>query len=219
MVDETMDKSNHEKLTLIIRWVSDDFTVSDEFLGLYALSAIDAESIVDAMKDTFLRFEIPLTKLRGQCYDGCSTMAGAKAGIATKITALEPRAVFTHCYGHALNLSVSDTIKHSSAMKDCLETCFEVVKLIKFSPKREAMLCELKEEIGSDAHSVRTMCPTRWTVRAKSLASIIANCDKFNYFVRQLCRQHAIIGLKQEFMEYGARCSHTTSCSALSCLK
>ena len=177
MVDETTDKSNHEQLTLIIRWVSDDFTVSEEFLGLYALSAIDAQSIVDAMKDTFIRFEIPLTKLRGQCYDGCSTMAGAKAGVATKITALEPRAVFTHCYGHALNLSVGDTIKQSPAMKDCLETCFEVVKLIKFSPKREAILRELKEEIGSDAHSVRTMCPTRWTVRAESLASIIANYD------------------------------------------
>ena len=56
-------------------------------------------------------------------------MAGAKAGVAAKIEELEPRAVFTHCYGHALSLGVSDTIKHSMAMKDCLDTCFEVVKL------------------------------------------------------------------------------------------
>ena len=126
---------NDKGQNIIIRWVSDDLTVSEEFLGLYALLAIDAESIVDAMKDTFLHFEIPLTKFHGQCYDGCSTMAGAKAGVVTKITALEPRAVFTHGYGHALNLSIGDTIKHSPAMKDCLETCFEVVKLIKFSPK------------------------------------------------------------------------------------
>ena len=81
---------NDEGQDIIIRWVSEDFTVSEEFLGLYALLAIYVESIVDAMKDTFLHFEIPLTKLRGQCYDGCSIMAGAKAGVATKITALEP---------------------------------------------------------------------------------------------------------------------------------
>ena len=177
MVDEATDKSNKEQLTLVVRWVSDDFVVSEEFLGLYTLSAIDAQSIVDVMKDAFLRFQIPFTKLRGQCYDGCSTMTGAKAGEAAKIEEMEPRAVFTHCYRHALNLGVSDTIKQSPATKDCLDTCFEVVKLIKFSPKREAMLRELKEEIGSDAPGVRTLCPTRWTVHAESLASIVANYD------------------------------------------
>ena len=87
-------------------------------------------------------------------------MAGAKAGVATKIELIEPRAVFTHCFGHALNLGVADTIKQSLAVKDCLDTCFEVVKLIKFSPKREALLRELKEEISSEAPGVRTLCPT-----------------------------------------------------------
>eukprot|EP00731_Ephydatia_muelleri_P035846 Em0167g4a len=107
MVDETRDQSNKEQLTLVLRWVSDDFTVSEEFVGLYYLSVIDAQSIVDAINNAFLRFQIPFTKLRGQCYDGCSTMAGARAGVAVKIQELEPRAVFTH---HALNLAVNDTI-------------------------------------------------------------------------------------------------------------
>eukprot|EP00731_Ephydatia_muelleri_P009637 Em0005g223a len=49
MVDETRDQSNKEQLTLVLRWVSDDFTVSEEFVGLYNLSVIDAQSIVDAM--------------------------------------------------------------------------------------------------------------------------------------------------------------------------
>ena len=80
------------------------------------------------MKDAFIRFQIPLTKIRGQCYDGCSTMAGAKAGVSTKIQELEPRPVFLHCYGHALNLAVSDTIKQSRPMKDCLDTCYEIIK-------------------------------------------------------------------------------------------
>ena len=102
-------------------------------------------------------------------------MAGVKGGVATKIQQIEPKAIFTHCYGHALNLSVNDTIKGSAAMKDCLDTCFELVKLIKFSPKREAMLSKIKEETGSDSISVRALCPTRWTVRADSLASIISN--------------------------------------------
>ena len=51
----------------------------------------------------------------------------------------------------AFSLSVGDTVKQSPAMKDCLGTLYELVKLIKFSPKREVMLRELKEEIGNDA--------------------------------------------------------------------
>ena len=48
MVDETRDQSNNEQLTLVLRWVSDDFTVSEEFVGLHYLSVTDAQSIVDS---------------------------------------------------------------------------------------------------------------------------------------------------------------------------
>ena len=61
MVDETTDKSNKEQLTLVLRWIIEDFVVSEEFVGLYYLSAIDTQSIVEVIKDTFIRFQIPLT--------------------------------------------------------------------------------------------------------------------------------------------------------------
>ena len=63
------------------------------------------------MKDVFLRFQIPFAKLRGQCYNGCNAMAGKRAGVATRVQEIEPRSVFTHCYGHTLNLGVSNAIK------------------------------------------------------------------------------------------------------------
>ena len=105
---------------------------------------------------------------------------GEKAGVAAKIAEVKPRAVFTHCFGHALDLSVSDTVKQSQAMKDCLGTSCELVKLIKFSSKREVMLRELKGKIDNDAPGMGTLCPARWTVRADSLASIIAHYDDIN---------------------------------------
>ncbi len=109
MVDETTDKSNKEQLTLIIRCVDQNFDVFEEFMGLYSLHSITAASIVSTILDALLQFEIPLSRIRGQCYDGCSTMAGAKSGVAVQIQEKAPKAVFTHCYGHA-NLSVNDTI-------------------------------------------------------------------------------------------------------------
>ena len=101
-------------------------------------------------------------------------MAGAHNGVAAKIQQLEPKAVFTHCYEHALNLSVNDTVKKCNIMRDCLDTCYEIIKLIKFSPKRNAMLNSIKE-VGDDAPSVCTLCPTYWTACAQSISSILAN--------------------------------------------
>jgi hypothetical protein len=48
----------------------------------------------------------------------------------------------------------------------------EVTKLIKFSPRREGIIQTLKEGSG-----IRVLCPTRWTVRADSIASVIKNHD------------------------------------------
>ena len=38
-------------------------------------------------------------------------MSGTKNGVAKLICDDEPRAAYTHCYGHALNLAVNDMLK------------------------------------------------------------------------------------------------------------
>ena len=50
MVDKTTDKANKEQVTLIIRWVAEDFEVHEEFLGLYHVNSTNAATITDAEK-------------------------------------------------------------------------------------------------------------------------------------------------------------------------
>ena len=76
---------------------------------------------------------------RGQCYDGASEMTGKKNGVSTSITKEESRAVFTHCYRHSLNLAINEE------MKSTMDVVTEICKLIKKSPKRDAMFLELME--------------------------------------------------------------------------
>ena len=59
-----------------------------------------------------MRFNLSLSQCRGQCYDGASIMAGSRNGVKTQILQEEPHALFTHCYGHSLNLAVSGLIKN-----------------------------------------------------------------------------------------------------------
>lgn len=66
-----------------------------------------------------LRFE----KVCGQCYNGASAMSGCRSGVAKLISDIEPMAIFTHCYGHALNLAASDTINQDiKGDEECLRS-------------------------------------------------------------------------------------------------
>ena len=178
MVDGTTDISNNQQLTIVL-WRTDvNFDVYEDFLGIYQIKSSTAESIVSTIQNIFLRLGIPVAKLCGQCYDGCSTVAGVRSGVAARIQQLESKAVFVHCYGHALKLNVNDTMKKSSILRDCLDTCYELIKLVKCSPKRDTMLKTLKEEAEDDAPSIYTLCPIWWTVRAAALASILTNYSK-----------------------------------------
>ena len=124
-----------------------------------------------------MRLHLSPNKMRGQCYDGASCMAGVKSGVAARLSREEPRAVYTHCYGHALSLACSDAIKQCKVMKDSLETTHEITKLIKLSPRRDALFQQFKEESAPDTGGVRVLCPHRWTVRAQSLKSILDNYE------------------------------------------
>ena len=63
-------------------------------------------------------------------------MSGVRTGVATQIMKEEPRAVFTHCYGHSLNLACRDTIKQCKVMHDALDVTYQITKLIKNVPRR-----------------------------------------------------------------------------------
>ena len=111
MIDETTDFSNAEQVVIVIRWVNDDLSVHEEFVGLYKTDSIQAKSLVAIIKDTLLRLNLKMELCQGQCYDGASVMSSTKSGVAATISSEKPRAVFTHCYGHSLNLAVGDTVR------------------------------------------------------------------------------------------------------------
>ena len=146
-----------------------------------------------------------ITTLRGQCYDGASSMSGSQRGVAIQLQKEEPRAVYTHCYGHALNLACSDAVKNCKIMRDALNTSYELIKLVKKSPRRDATLQKLKEQMPDGSPGIRVLCPTRWTVRAQALQSILAN-----YVVLQVLWEESLDFVKDAEMR--SRIQGVSSC-------
>ena len=177
MVDETTDLSNTEQMILCLRYVDDDLDVHEEVIGIHSLESTSADSIVSTVRDILLRLNLRINNCRGQCYDGASSMSGSKSGVAKRILDLEPRALYTHCYGHALNLATQDALKGIKVMEDTLDTVYEITKLKKKSPKHDSIFKKYKDDISTDSPGIRILCPTRWTVRAEALASIAENYE------------------------------------------
>ena len=175
MVDETTDISNKEQAVFCLCWVDHEFEVHEEFIGLHAIDSTDASHIFAMTKAALTRLHIPMNKIRGQCYEGAAIMAGTRSGVAKLVLAEEARAIYTHCYGHGLNLACGDTIKKCRTLKDALDINHEIIKLIKNSPARDRYFQKIKSELAPDTAGVRVLCPTRWTVRAEVLQSILDN--------------------------------------------
>ena len=182
MADEVTDSSNREQVVLCFRWIDKDLQAHEDFVGLHVVEKINSDTLVKVIKDVLLRFNLPINQCRGQCYDGAANMAGSRNGVATQISRMEERAVFTHCYGHALNLAVADVLKECSSVRDVLDTVGEISRLLKFSPKRDSQFEKLKDSISPETSGFRTLCPTRWTVRATSLLSVMENFEVFQEF-------------------------------------
>ncbi len=96
MADETSDVSNKEQLVFCIRWVDEFLIPHEEFIGMHPLPNTKADEIVLVIKDILLRLNLKIANARGQCYDGASTMAGTKSGVATQIKYIKSKMTCTH---------------------------------------------------------------------------------------------------------------------------
>ena len=109
--DESRDISQQEQLTSVLRLVSTtDFSIHEDFPGIYQLEKTDAETIKTYLKDILLRFNLKIEDCRWQTYDGASDMAGYLSGVAARNFSENPRALYVHCANHSLYLALKDCV-------------------------------------------------------------------------------------------------------------
>ena len=111
-------------LVICIRWINHNFEPHEDMIAFYQFEDIKSETLFNSIKDAMNRMDIPLTDCRGQCYDGASNTVAAKTDVVRRIKKIESRALLTHCYGHAIQLAVDDTIKAIKLMRDTLDPAF-----------------------------------------------------------------------------------------------
>ena len=104
-----------------------------KFCGLHHVDDITTDTIVHVFKDTVSRMALSMSMCRAQY------RAANMKKVVTEIKSTEPCALCLHCFGHSLNLAVSDTFKNVKCMHDAMYMALEISKLLKYSPRRDAI--------------------------------------------------------------------------------
>ena len=115
MLDTTHDISKVDQLSIVIRYLTlmednqDGASVpvckiNEQFLGFVELKDQTAKGIETQLNAFLLQYDLPMSKCRGQCYNGAATMSGAYKGVQKRILDQQPNAFYVHCAAHNLNL-------------------------------------------------------------------------------------------------------------------
>lgn len=100
-----------EQMAFCVRYPK-GLQVCERFLGFIDVSEKqDAESLSREILDFIGRGNLREVPIIAQSYDGAAVMSGQKSGVQARIQANYPKAIFTHCMAHRLNLVVVDVCK------------------------------------------------------------------------------------------------------------
>lgn len=162
MADETADVSNVEQVSICIRIVSEEFMVSEIFMGFYQTDDTRSESLFRIIQDVLIRLNLDISKVRGQCFDGARNVSGKLSGLQARIRDIEPRALFVHCFAHSLNLMVQDALEGLPLIRNFIGIIKELINFIRDSPKRVAFFKQLQAAINTGSPLLSPFCPTRY---------------------------------------------------------
>ncbi len=168
-------------MSLSIHSVDSNYEIHEDTLGLIQLPDTKALTLFSVIKDILIRCSLPLSQCVGQAFDGAANMSGIRNGVQALVKQESSRALYVHCLAHSLNLCVQEVAKKCDLVRNVMDFIFELVQLIKFSPKRSTIFENLRKNVsvntGESSPSLRSLCPTRWTVRHASINSILVNYE------------------------------------------
>ena len=121
ILDCTPDASHQEQMSLIIRYVdssSSDVRIEESFIGFLDVNDTTGQGLFDVLENELKLLGPDIDDVRGQGYDNGSNMKGKHKGVKKKLLDVNPRAFYSACGCHSLNLTLCDMAKTCGKAKD-----------------------------------------------------------------------------------------------------
>ncbi|XP_042303461.1 52 kDa repressor of the inhibitor of the protein kinase-like [Sceloporus undulatus] len=177
IADETLDISGQEQLSVCFRYVTNEehATLREDFISFFPITDLSADNIADKILNICNDLGVDLeNKLIGQGYNGASTMSGIHKGVQARIQEKYPKAMYTHCSSHHLNLVLSDTLS-VPIINNGLGVLKEVTQFFRHNAQAGNHLKQNIKQFCPESKKSRLLklCETRFIERQDSLNSFV----------------------------------------------
>ena len=174
ILDCTPDASHQERVSLIIRYVdssSSDVRIEESFIGFLDVNDTTRQGLFDVLENELKLLSLDIDDVRGQGYDNGSNMKGKHKGVKKKLLDVNPRAFYSACGCHSLNLTLCDMAKTCGKAKDFFGIIQRIYTTFANSTKKWQIL---KDNISG--LTLKSVSATRWESRVESVKAIRFQC-------------------------------------------
>lgn len=171
IADETTDIAQVEQLSLCVRYVDEEIVkIREDFISFIPVKDVTGTGLTATILESLKKLGFDLNKLRGQGYDGAATMRGQFRGVQALIKEKYPKALYTHCVSHSLNLCLSDATK-IQGIRNAFGVISEICAFFHKSAKRTTILENRIKELKPETKKIKlkTFCETRWVLRHEAI--------------------------------------------------
>ena len=92
-------------MSISVRYFDPDTpTIHEHFLSFVFVSSLKADNLSQYIVSTLSLFNVDLSSIVSQGYDGAVVMSGCGSGVQKGIRELAPQAIYVHCHAHYLTL-------------------------------------------------------------------------------------------------------------------
>ncbi|KAJ9546730.1 hypothetical protein OSB04_019273 [Centaurea solstitialis] len=156
---------------------------------------VNGQGLFDSLQSLLKHLDLDIDNVREQSYDNGSNMKGKHKGVQKKLSDINPRAFYTPCASHSLNLTLSDMANSCEKNVKFFGVVQRIYTFFAYSTK---MWKILKDNLSKKSFTLKSMLTTRWESRVESVKVIVTQAPEIVESLHQLANEETDVKIKSE---------------------